>query len=1005
MLAGGLTFAVPGMEPAYAANANLFVSAENSQFDNYMAGPMVIEVVVIDSDISDTDEGKGEPDVTVQGKDMRMAQATDGNWYGYFADSDAALAADATVATAGKGLDFGIGCDATSATTAAGISLSDTVGVFFPTEPTGATVATVGLSDACAAGAFGTFDYQNVIRENKTQNSNTVATGNGYGQLGYTDNAWPFIQLYDLNPTGSVVVNYNKGGGTQSTTLTFDTVDQFADLESDRTVFPTGANVHLTLTDVQLNIDPTDEDSWTWGTLASNNTVFYQLFDENGATDGDGFANNDLTNSLGTDAFMFEDNGILLIDLDAQGQNNEVLRIINNDDSATTGTSTVKASTVATSNGTIAAGDQPVTFTELSSNAGLFSNYDESDVSNLAIASNATRGVSASIDYNETPKTVLVGFGFGTIDIQPSDDEWNSGEEIPVELVDADANQNSRVDEDLDLFNPDVPLIPALQTGDPFTLGEDGTGADGGQSAVFYNSTFAFTEVNTGLAGAQVDPVKSFVMTSSAGNGGNVTATVTVDKFSERAIIDPSGSLSSTNSAKAATALAIDLSVTAEELFNSISNPQGAGIDDRLHGFNLFNMDLRSINSTGSYDVYLLNQTTGTNIFTGNNTTPGLTAISLVNDTDAQSINLINSTSATNISADLDQVVKAIFDMDATDNIGLLFVFDDALNAGYAIDGSINEAVVADFFTFGFNADGDESGERVANQIIRIEMEESGDNTSTFQGTLEYIMVNQVNVLDADTYTGLSPIADDPSFIVIEDLTDEDSPRVNYLDLGADGVSTQVADQEEAPSHSGIVSFDLDSYKTADTVTITLEDLDLNTDSDLVDIYTVVSTTTDDVFDQLGEAGLVTDLSFGDLGRILDITFDDTLWQTPAVDTCTSDGKVASGTNELEENTDDTGLGATKFTLVETSQDSGIFIGDFQIPSVYCPTAGSTGNPGLTESVTGLDIEVNYVDFRDASGEIIEVGDSAGVRANTGSVSLDRTVYPVPFGYLMISQQ
>jgi heme/copper-type cytochrome/quinol oxidase subunit 1 len=31
-------------------------------------------------------------------------------------------------------------------------------------------------------------------------------------------------------------------------------------------LFPTGANVHLTLTDVQLNIDPTDEDSWTWGT-------------------------------------------------------------------------------------------------------------------------------------------------------------------------------------------------------------------------------------------------------------------------------------------------------------------------------------------------------------------------------------------------------------------------------------------------------------------------------------------------------------------------------------------------------------------------------------------------------------------------------------------------------------------------------------------------------------------------------------------------------------------
>ena len=45
-------------------------------------------------------------------------------------------------------------------------------------------------------------------------------------------------------------------------------------------------------------------------------------------------------------------------------------------------------------------------------------------------------------------------------------------------------------------------------------------------------------------------------------------------------------------------------------------------------------------------------------------------------------------------------------------------------------------------------------------------------------------------------------------------------------------------------------------------------------------------------------------------------------------------------------------------------------------------------------------MEVNYVDYRDASGEIIEVGDSAGIRANTGSVSLDRTVYPVPWGEL-----
>jgi hypothetical protein len=56
-------------------------------------------------------------------------------------------------------------------------------------------------------------------------------------------------------------------------------------------------------------------------------------------------------------------------------------------------------------------------------------------------------------------------------------------------------------------------------------------------------------------------------------------------------------------------------------------------------------------------------------------------------------------------------------------------------------------------------------------------------------------------------------------------------------------------------------------------------------------------------------------------------------------------------------------------------------------------------DPGPLNTIRpGVDIEVNYVDFRDASGEIIEVGDGAAVRANTGSITLDRTVYPVPFG-------
>ena len=71
---------------------------------------MVVEVVIRDNNIRSTDEGKGEPDVTLNGKDLRMVQATDGNWYAYFANIDMAESADSTVGLTGEGLDFGSIC-------------------------------------------------------------------------------------------------------------------------------------------------------------------------------------------------------------------------------------------------------------------------------------------------------------------------------------------------------------------------------------------------------------------------------------------------------------------------------------------------------------------------------------------------------------------------------------------------------------------------------------------------------------------------------------------------------------------------------------------------------------------------------------------------------------------------------------------------------------------------------------------------------------------------------
>ncbi|KKM15167.1 hypothetical protein LCGC14_1698790 [marine sediment metagenome] len=543
MVAGGMSFAVPGVMPsAYAANANLFVSAENSQFSNYMSGPQVIEVVVIDPDIDDTDEAKGEPDVTINGKIMRMVQAVDGNWYGYFADRNQALIADSTVVgnTAGEGLDFGVFCAETTGGTVLGegvssVDISDTVGiavkntVIVANEVQG-TSPPVALTNTCTAGSTSTVDNQNVLREEKDVNTTLPGVADGDGQIGLDPDFWPFIQLYPLNPTGNVVIQYNKGGGAQTTTLTFDTVENFAGIELDRTIYPNNAQVHVTITDLWLNIDPTDEDSWTWDTNGTDRNdlgTFYQVFNENGGQAGalaaDGVIDINVGSTLGD--LMIEDNGILILTTDAQSSGIPVVTLQDNDDTDLTCT-TAAACAVTSNPGALVAGSVPVTITELGPNSGIFGTYDESDTSNLLITGNALRGTSATIDYNETPTTILVGFDFATIDIQPIDDTWSSGEEIPLVLVDGDANKNSRADEDLDLNNPDVTLIPSLQTGSPYSLGTTGTGSDTVATAVFTSTILP----NPGV-GVFSAP------TATVDLGG--LATTTVQTFSQRALVTP----------------------------------------------------------------------------------------------------------------------------------------------------------------------------------------------------------------------------------------------------------------------------------------------------------------------------------------------------------------------------------------------------------------------------------------------------------------------------------
>ena len=881
MFAGGLTFAAPSVMPsAYADHTPyLYVSAENSQFDNTFAGPQVVEVIVENPNLIDTDRSESEPDVTINGKQLRMVQSTDGAWYGYFASRTHAETADSIVTVNGYGLDFGEICLNTNT-----LNLLEGTSDF--SETTG--VATNSCSNPSADNNI------NVVRESKTPTPllNTVSLG----QIGVNDiNHWPFIQLYDLSIGSDVRVQYRGAGTVQEVGLKFDTVEGFAGLSTDRDTYPFEAEVHLTVTDVILNIDPTDEDSWTFNTDENGGDVFYQRFDENGVILTS--VTNDSISAHRSD-LMFDTNGQLLITRDQQGTG-DVLKFNNNaDNNNNTGNL----------NGTFSSVDNSyITLVETTPTSAKFVSYDENDDSSINTnnADVAKRGTAATIDYNESPKSIRVGSDFATISIDVDTAIWSSGQEVPVTLKDQDENKNSRSDEDLIVSSNTASTIPTLQIGNPFTLGSGGN--------------------------------------SITVNGENTI----VQSFSQRAWIN-------SVAAAANTPVTIVVTMSPADVLDLIpptpSNLADYSTYTGFRGFNLVNVGASSI-------------------FGSNPITITLGGVQIASVDNSQSLTLVTIT-------DVERALIA-----ASSNTTTTIVLSgnhDPLTSGTAYP------IVFDLFSFGITDDGVQASERSANQIIRIEVEETDDNTAIFKGSLEYTMINQLNVLEASTYSGLSTIADDPGFIVFEDYTDEDSPRVNYNDLGADGVVTPIGVQQEAPSHSGVVSFDSETYKQADTVTITLKDRDLNVDSDLIEIYTIVNVADDAATETVGKAGLPS-FDGNALGRLLDVTFDDQIWGADV------DGKTCDDTVTVF----NTGLYDTGFTLAETASDSGVFKGNFQVPDQYCKRTDSTATYA---SVTGTDIEVNYVDYRDASGEIIEVGDGAGIRANTGTISLDRTVYPVPFG-------
>ena len=273
-------------------------------------------------------------------------------------------------------------------------------------------------------------------------------------------------------------------------------------------------------------------------------------------------------------------------------------------------------------------------------------------------------------------------------------------------------------------------------------------------------------------------------------------------------------------------------------------------------------------------------------------------------------------------------------DTAGTVNVGVAFKITHSV--GTFLNNTHDYAIAADFCNFD-----QDNGSNVHNCIYRIEAEETGDNTGVFEGSVDYVMLNNSTAAatdnsehdgnDEEVESLMGTNSDGVTVVLMNGVTGSDTIRVVYNDTDALQGATKLGAQIDTLTHSGTAVLDADSYEADDMATITIVDADLNQDSGIRDTYENSSR-----------------------------TFKMTV-------------TGSSGTSHEP-------FATKPMTIIETTNDSGVFVGTFKVPDYK-----------------GQDMELVYYDSKDASGEAVEVYDVTTVTSNSGTVGFDRSVYPVPF--------
>ncbi len=836
----------------YSDHPNLFVSAENSLFQNRFAGAMVVEVIVKGNNIQ-LDQAQGEPNVNVNGRHLRMAQASDGYWYAFFANTNAAQQADqiALAGQAGQNMDFGVFCSSSTQPSVLGADFSQTDGIAIP-DSNGLSGWTQGLASfgVCSGTPqLPPVNQDNVVKIPPSLNTNSNLPP---GQIGINPNIWPVIQLFSFS--NDVTVEYNGATGTQSVELTYFDIPNIS-LKLDRSSYSAGSEVFATINDIQLNEDPTSVDTWTFN-VASPEATFYNAFPEFGGGSAVGLVNLlPYLSSLG-----FKDNG--KVEMNVGNVANLKTNNLQTTSSITTHSVTY---------------NKLVTFRETGPNTGIFTS-DYNSISTIGVSPNAPRGQSATITYNLQSTSIVSGTTTAGLTLGSGQQQFGAGQKETITLTDRNQVLNSGIIETLNVFRSSA-KVPTLKIGNPVTL-------IGASDVNFYPNPNSFS-----------NPV-------------SVPSSVT-DPNSARLMLD--------TRAPATTsfyAITIKLGIAAETLDSLLIDTT----QPNSGGTNWVNYDFRS-----------LQQQLGINSFSGTSMTLHFGSAS-----SSSSVQIVPSggiSSGNGLVQISNSTVASIESQPTSSQVYLEINFGSPL--GTISHETDTQPIVFDVFSFGMK-----NGQTVNNAVYRAELQETGPGSGVFQGTIEYVVTNQLNQFDPNFIKTLQTFGSNIIFFVNGQLVDQNGINFSILSSSG-GQQTTVTSKNSLPTHTGVVTLDSENYRIGSPVTITLYDPDLASDN--IQSFTTVSDPNSPITDTVGDVN-------GNI--LLEVWIKGFRFHQ-----CTINGVFHGG------------LASTGFTLTQTAPGSGIFKGIFKMPQWICNEAGTD----LISPVGGT-VQAWYHDYMDASGRSVVIG-------------------------------